>query len=55
MIVITRCVTAGTTVALLLNPNFPNSEARKRYVQKAARKLGQDLVIAGAGSEAEID
>ena len=45
----------AATIAVLVNPNFPGSEVRSRDVQKAARSIRQDLVIAAARDEAEID
>jgi hypothetical protein len=40
---------------MLVNPNFPGSEARTGDVQQAARNIGQELVITAARDEAEID
>src|SRR5262249_36312600 len=45
----------SASVAVLINPNFPGSPARMREVQDAARSMVQDLAIAPASNEGEID
>jgi putative ABC transport system substrate-binding protein len=42
-------------IALLVNPNSPNTEPMIRDVQEAARTKGVQLPILKAGSESEID
>jgi ABC-type uncharacterized transport system substrate-binding protein len=48
-------VPRATVVAVLLNPNNPNFEARLGNVQAAARAIGQRLHVFNANSESEID
>jgi putative ABC transport system substrate-binding protein len=43
------------TIALLLNPTFPGTDARERRLQEAARAIGLDLIALHASSEAEIE
>jgi len=43
------------SIAVLINPNFPGSPARMREVQDAARSMVQDLAVAPASNEGEID
>jgi len=45
----------AASVAVLINPNFPGSPARIREVQDAARGMVQDLALAGASNEGELD
>src|SRR5262249_30731099 len=45
----------AASIAVLINPNFPGSPARIREVQDAARGMVQDLALAGASNESEID
>jgi len=45
----------AASIAVLINPNFPGSPARIREVQDAARGMVQDLALAGASNEGEID
>jgi putative ABC transport system substrate-binding protein len=42
-------------IAVLLNPNFSEAETELKVVQTAADKLGQQIRVLNAGSEAEID
>lgn len=42
-------------VALMINPNTPSAEDQLRGVETAARAAGTRLLVARAGSEAEID
>ncbi|HET7020063.1 MAG TPA: ABC transporter substrate-binding protein [Xanthobacteraceae bacterium] len=44
-----------TTVALLLDPNFPSAAAQSREMQGALRSFGLDLLVLNAGNAAEID
>jgi putative ABC transport system substrate-binding protein len=45
----------AATITVLVNPSFPGSEGRMRDVQQAARDIGQELVVAAARDEAEIE
>src|SRR5215813_5086426 len=45
----------AASIAVLINPNFPGSPARIREVQDAARSMVQDLAVAAASNEGEID
>jgi putative tryptophan/tyrosine transport system substrate-binding protein len=45
----------AATIAVLMNPSFPGSEARMGDLQQAARAIGQELIIAAARDEAEIE
>jgi putative ABC transport system substrate-binding protein len=48
-------VPAATSIAFLVNPTNPNSEANVRGAQEAARTLGQQIHILNASTETEID
>jgi putative tryptophan/tyrosine transport system substrate-binding protein len=48
-------VPMATTVAGLVNPTFPGSEAEARDLQAAARKLGLELHVVYASSERDLD
>ena len=48
-------VPAVTMVAVLTDPNNPNSESHLTDVQAVARAMGQKIAIAAARNEAEID
>jgi putative ABC transport system substrate-binding protein len=50
-----EALASAATIAVLVNPNFPGSEARTGDVQQAARNIGQELVITVARDEAEIE
>jgi putative ABC transport system substrate-binding protein len=43
------------TIAMLVHPNTPNTEAERRDVEAAARTIGQQLVVLDATSERGID
>jgi putative ABC transport system substrate-binding protein len=45
----------ATTIAMLVYPDTPNTEAERRDVQAAAQAIGQQLVILDASSDREID
>jgi putative ABC transport system substrate-binding protein len=45
----------AAVVGALANPNNPNAEPQVRDLQAAARALGIQLIVLGAGSEREID
>ena len=45
----------ATTIALLLNPNNPNSETVLRETQAAARILGVQLQVLRATTERDIE
>jgi putative ABC transport system substrate-binding protein len=48
-------VPAATTIAVLVNPNYPDAEAQTKEVQEAARTLGLLLHILKASSESDFD
>jgi putative ABC transport system substrate-binding protein len=43
------------TIAMLVHPNTPNTEAERRDVLAAAQAVGQQLIMADANSDADID
>ena len=45
----------ATAIAVLLNPNFPEAETQLNVVQTAADRLGQQIRVLNAASEAEIE
>lgn len=45
----------ATTIAMLVYPNTPNTEAERRDVQAAAQAIGQQLIILDASSDRDID
>jgi putative ABC transport system substrate-binding protein len=48
-------VPATTTIAALMNPNFPGTETQLRDVEAAAPALGLQLVVLSASTKQEID
>src|SRR5258707_4887887 len=48
-------VPGATTIAVLVNPNYPDAEAQIKEVQGAARTLGLQLHILKASSERDFD
>jgi putative tryptophan/tyrosine transport system substrate-binding protein len=48
-------VPQATTIAVLLNPNFPPSEGQKRDVQEAGRGLGLNIHVLRASTDREIE
>src|ERR1700720_3610298 len=48
-------VPSATTIAALVNPNYPDAEAQIKEVQGAARTLGLVLHILKASSESDFD
>ena len=47
-------VPSATLIGVLLNPNNPNSDARSRDVQEAARTIGQRILLVQAGNERDF-
>jgi putative tryptophan/tyrosine transport system substrate-binding protein len=45
----------ATTIAVLVNPNYPDAESQLREVDEAARTLGVQLLVLKASSEGEFD
>ena len=45
----------ATTIAVLVNPNTPDTEAERRDVQAAAQAIGQQLIILDASSDRDIE
>ncbi len=45
----------ATTIAMLVNPNNPNTEADRRDVQAAAQAIGQQLVVLDVSSIRDIE
>jgi putative tryptophan/tyrosine transport system substrate-binding protein len=52
---LSELVPQARVIALLVNPNNPNTELMIRDVQEAARAKGVELPILKAGNESEID
>ena len=50
-----RLVPTATTVAMLVSPESPNTEAERSDVQAAAQAIGQQLVILDVRSDREIE
>jgi putative ABC transport system substrate-binding protein len=50
-----QLVPKATTIAMLVNPNTPNTEAERRDVQAAAQAIGQQLIVVEANSERAIE
>jgi putative ABC transport system substrate-binding protein len=50
-----RLVPRTTTIAVLVNPNNPNTEPERADVQSAAQAIGQQLVVADAASVDDIE
>jgi putative tryptophan/tyrosine transport system substrate-binding protein len=50
-----QLVPRATTIAMLVNPNSPNTEAERRDVQDAAQAIGQQLVILDVSSNRDIE
>jgi putative tryptophan/tyrosine transport system substrate-binding protein len=50
-----QLVPKATTIATLVNPNNPNTEAERRDVQAAAEVIGQQLTILDVVSEHDIE
>jgi putative ABC transport system substrate-binding protein len=49
-------VTPATKIALLVNPNNPASLKQETTgVQEAARRVGKDIIVVGAGTENELE
>jgi ABC-type uncharacterized transport system substrate-binding protein len=50
-----QSVPRATTIAMLVNPGNPNTEAERRDVQNAARSIGQQLVVLDVRSDRDIE
>ena len=50
-----QLVPKATTIAMLVNPNSPETEAERGDVQAAAQALGQQLIILDVSSEHDIE
>ena len=50
-----QLVPKATTIAVLVNPNNPNTEAERRDVQAAAQAIGQQLIILDVSSDRDIE
>jgi len=48
-------VPKATTIAMLVNPNSPDTEAERRDVQAAAQAVGQQLIIVDVNSERDLE
>jgi putative tryptophan/tyrosine transport system substrate-binding protein len=48
-------VPQASTIGVLINPNYPAAKAQTQEVQEAAARLGVQLVLRNAGTEAEVD
>ena len=49
-----QLVPKATTIAVLVNPNSPDTEAERREVQAAAQAIGQQLIVLDASNESDI-
>ena len=45
----------AATIAVLVNPNTPETETERRDVQAAAQAIGQQLIVVDAGSDRDIE
>jgi ABC-type uncharacterized transport system substrate-binding protein len=50
-----QLVPKAATIAVLVNPNTPETETERRDVQAAAQAIGQQLVVVDAGSDRDIE
>ena len=50
-----KLVPTATTIAMLVNPNSPDTEAERRDVQAAALAIGQQLLILDASSVRDME
>jgi putative ABC transport system substrate-binding protein len=50
-----QLVPKATTIAMLVNPNTPETETERRDVQAAAQAIGQQLIVVDAGSDRDIE
>ena len=48
-------VPTAASIAVLLNPNNPTTEAQRNDIQEAARSVAQQVHVLHAGSDAELD
>src|SRR3954452_24474754 len=48
-------VPSATTIAVMVNPNYPDAEAQIKEVQEAVRTLGLQLHILKASNETDLD
>jgi putative tryptophan/tyrosine transport system substrate-binding protein len=48
-------VPKAATIAVLVNPNTPETETERRDVQAAAQAIGQQLIVVDAGSDRDIE
>jgi putative ABC transport system substrate-binding protein len=48
-------VPSATTIAMLVNPNTPDTEPERRAVQAAALAIGQQLIVLDASSDRDIE
>jgi putative ABC transport system substrate-binding protein len=53
--IVHELVPQATTIALLVDPNFPSAEAQSREMQEAIHSLGLNLLILKAGTESDLD
>jgi putative ABC transport system substrate-binding protein len=50
-----QLVPQATTIAMLVNPNSPETEAERKDVQRAARSIGQQVLILDVSTEHDIE
>jgi putative ABC transport system substrate-binding protein len=50
-----QCVPKATSIAMLVNPGSPDTDAERRDVQAAAQGLGQQLIILDVSSDRDIE
>jgi putative ABC transport system substrate-binding protein len=50
-----QLVPKATTIAMLVNPTAPDTEAERSDVQAAAQAIGQQLIVLDAGSDRDLE
>jgi putative ABC transport system substrate-binding protein len=50
-----QLVPKATTLAMLVNPNNPDTEAERRDVQASAQAIGQQLIVLDVSSDRDIE
>jgi putative ABC transport system substrate-binding protein len=50
-----QVVPSATTIAMLVNPNTPETEAERKDLQAAAQAIGQQLIVLDVGHERDFE
>jgi putative tryptophan/tyrosine transport system substrate-binding protein len=53
--IVHQLVPKATTIALLVDPNFPSAETQMREMQEATHSLGLNLLTLKVGTESDLD